>query len=114
MGTIDLGTTEQKNVALYVRNEVLQPIDPASLSNYKAIMPFFSEQPSLRLDGKLYAVPFTWGMQPMIYRPDMVTEVPTSAIFPSRRSTEPFVIVGPAPVMIVALRISVVRRGKGL
>jgi spermidine/putrescine-binding protein len=78
VGTIDLGTIEQKNVALYVRNEVLQPIDPASLSNYKAIMPFFAEQPSLRLDGKLYAVPFTWGMQPMIYRPDMVTEVPSS------------------------------------
>jgi len=78
MGTIDLGTTEQKNVALYVRSEVLQPIDPASLSNYKTIMPLFAEHPSLRLDGKLYAVPFTWGMQPMIYRPDMVTEVPTS------------------------------------
>src|SRR5262245_50229318 len=42
------------------------------------------------------------------------TEVPTAAIFPSRISTEPFAIVGPAAVMIVALRIRVVRRGNGL
>src|SRR5262245_34998442 len=42
------------------------------------------------------------------------TEVPTAAIFPSRISTEPFAIVGPAAVMIVALRITVVRRGNGL
>src|ERR1051325_10582524 len=42
------------------------------------------------------------------------TAVPTAIIFPSRSNTEPFVIVGPAAVMIVALRISVVRRGKGL
>src|SRR5262252_9372978 len=41
-------------------------------------------------------------------------DVPTAAIFPSRSSTEPFAIVAPAAVMIVALRINVVRRGKGL
>src|SRR2546423_679894 len=43
-----------------------------------------------------------------------VTDAPTAAIFPSRRSTEPFAIEGPAAVMIVALRIRVVRPGNGL
>src|SRR6185503_1463279 len=42
------------------------------------------------------------------------TDGPTAAIFPSRKSTDAFVIVGPAAVMIVALRIRVVRRAKGL
>ena len=41
------------------------------------------------------------------------TDVPTATILPSRRSTEPFAIEGPAAVMMVALRIRVVRRGKG-
>ena len=40
--------------------------------------------------------------------------VPTAAIFPSRNRIDPFAIVGPAAVNIVAFRISVVRRGKGL
>src|SRR5262249_55592787 len=43
-----------------------------------------------------------------------VIEVPTAAIFPSRSRTDPFWIEGPTAVMIVALRISVVRRGNGL
>src|ERR1043166_3857666 len=43
-----------------------------------------------------------------------VIDVPTAAIFPLRNSTEPFAIEGPAAVMIVALRISVVRLGNGL
>src|ERR1051325_2475516 len=43
-----------------------------------------------------------------------VTAVPTATIFPSRSNTEPFASVGPTAVMIVALRINVVRRGKGL
>src|ERR1044072_2930677 len=43
-----------------------------------------------------------------------LTAVPTAAIFPSRSNTEPFTIVGPAAVIIVTLRISVARRGKGL
>src|ERR1043166_8157545 len=41
-------------------------------------------------------------------------ELPTAAIFLSRRSTDAFVNVGPFAVMMVALRISVVRRVKGL
>jgi hypothetical protein len=40
-----------------------------------------------------------------------LTAVPTAAIFPSRRSTLPFRIVGPAAVMIVTSRISVARVG---
>jgi hypothetical protein len=41
-------------------------------------------------------------------------DAPTAAIFPSRKSTDAFAIVGPAAVMTVALRISVVRREDGL
>src|SRR6476661_1951415 len=42
-----------------------------------------------------------------------VTLVPTSAILPSRRSTLPLRMVGPAAVRIVTLRISVGRDAKG-
>src|SRR5688572_15869829 len=38
---------------------------------------------------------------------------PTPAILPSRRSTAPFWIVGPAAVITVTFRISVVRDGNG-
>src|ERR1051325_3381856 len=40
--------------------------------------------------------------------------VPTAAIFPSRSRTAPFEIDGPAAVITVTLRISVVRDGNGL
>ena len=43
-----------------------------------------------------------------------VTLAPTAAILPSRSSTLPFRIVGPAAVRMVTLRMSVVRDGKGL
>src|SRR6478609_9598475 len=41
------------------------------------------------------------------------TDDPTSAILPSRSSTLPLRIVGPAAVRMVTLRMSVVRDGKG-
>jgi len=78
IGSVDLGTPERKYVFLMIENDVLQPIDPDRVPNLKRAMPFFANQPSLRRDGKLYAVPFTWGMLPLVYRSDLVTEVPTS------------------------------------
>lgn len=43
-----------------------------------------------------------------------VTEVPTATILPSRSRIDAFCIIGPAAVIIVALRMSVVREGNGV
>src|SRR5688500_3679907 len=42
------------------------------------------------------------------------TVAPTAAIFPSRSSTDPLRIVGPAAVSMVAFLMTVVRDGNGL
>jgi len=33
------------------------------------VHPFFLRNPSIRIDGKLYAVPYVWGGVPMMYDP---------------------------------------------
>src|SRR5688500_1394302 len=42
------------------------------------------------------------------------TDAPTAAIFPSRSSTDPLRIAGPAAVRIVAFLMTVVREGNGV
>ena len=78
MGSIDLGTPEIKYVDMMLDAGVLEAMDAARVPNIGRIMPFFRDQARLRRDGKTYAVPFTWGTQPMLYRPDLVKETPTS------------------------------------
>ena len=77
-GTIDIGTPEIKYIQLWVRQGVCEPIDMSQLSNYGQLIPFFANQELLKVDGEQYGAPFTWGTQPMMYRPDLVTETPTS------------------------------------
>lgn len=78
IGTIDLATPNIAYVPLLTKMKLLAPIDVSMIPNYAHVMPFFADQELLSHEGKQYAVPFTWGTQPLMYRPDLVTEVPTS------------------------------------
>jgi spermidine/putrescine transport system substrate-binding protein len=77
VGQIDLVTPNVTYVPLLVKLGVLAPVDEALVPNLKNVHPFFLGNPSIRIDGKLYAVPYVWGGVPMMYDPDAIPE-PTS------------------------------------
>jgi spermidine/putrescine-binding protein len=77
-GTIDLATPNMAYIPLMIEAGLLEPIDLMKLPNLSQVMPFFADQELIRKDGVVYAVPFTWGTQPLMYRPDLVVEKPTS------------------------------------
>ena len=77
-GSIDIATPNMAYVPLMIEADLLEPIDTSQIPNFEESMPFFADQDLVRKDNKIYAVPFTWGTQPLMYRPDLVVEKPTS------------------------------------
>jgi hypothetical protein len=52
-----------------VAADLLEPIDESKLPGIKDVFPEFLNVDPIRRDGKLYAMPFTWGTLSMIYDP---------------------------------------------
>jgi putative spermidine/putrescine transport system substrate-binding protein/spermidine/putrescine transport system substrate-binding protein len=46
---------------------LIEPLDPASLTNSKDIFEQFRESPQWRVGGKLYGIPFVWGANAMAF-----------------------------------------------
>ena len=63
---------------MLVKLDTLAAVDESKLSNLGKVLPFFLNNPSVRIDGKLYAVPYVWGGVPMMYDPAVATTAPTS------------------------------------
>jgi spermidine/putrescine transport system substrate-binding protein len=61
---------------LYVKSDLLQPIDTSRLSNWKGILPKFADMATF--DGKVYFVPWDWGYESILVRSDLVKKVPES------------------------------------
>ena len=57
---------------------LLEPIDPASLSNWENMNPRFQEQAECWYEDQLYSVPWVWGSTAIAYNTDHITEPPTS------------------------------------
>jgi spermidine/putrescine-binding protein len=78
VGQIDIVTPYMGYVPLLVKLGVLEPIDASQLPNLDKVMPLFRNNPNINIDGKLYAVPFTWGSGPMMYDPAVFKTPPDS------------------------------------
>jgi spermidine/putrescine transport system substrate-binding protein len=78
VGSVDIVTPNATYVPLLVKLDTLAPIDEKKLANLGKVLPFFLDNPSVRIDGKLYAVPYVWGGVPMMYDPAAATTAPTS------------------------------------
>ena len=76
-GETDLVTIYYGHVPLMIAADLAEPIDEALVPGIGEVFPEFLNVDVLRHDGKLYAVPFTWGTLSMIYDP-AATAVPTS------------------------------------
>jgi spermidine/putrescine transport system substrate-binding protein len=78
VGTVDIVTPNAVYVPLLVKLNTLSPIDESKLSNLGKVLPFFLNNPAVRIDGKLYAVPYVWGGVPMMYDPAAIPTAPES------------------------------------
>lgn len=78
MGSVDLVTPNVIWVPLMVKLGLLSPIDESKLSNISKVLPFFINNPSARIDGNLYAIPYCWGAVPMMYDPAVIPTAPES------------------------------------
>lgn len=78
-GSVDLiGGPEVEWTKLMVAEGLCQPIDTECLPNWQKLDPFFTSNAFIQEKGAVYGVPFTWGIIPMLYRPDRVDSAPAS------------------------------------
>jgi spermidine/putrescine-binding protein len=77
-GQLDLATIYFGHVPILTGADLVEEIDAARVGGFDRIFPQFLNVDSIRKDGKLYAVPFTWGTLSMIYDPAAIPTPPTS------------------------------------
>ena len=57
---------------------LLAPIDKSKIPNWEGLSEGFKKADYNMVDGKLYSVPYTFGVMGLAYRSDLVKEAPTS------------------------------------
>ena len=77
LGHIDVSTPYFGHARLMIEAGLVEPLNMDRIPAFNEMMPFFADWDLLTKDGYRYAVPFTWGTQPVMYRADLVKEVPT-------------------------------------
>jgi spermidine/putrescine-binding protein len=63
----DIIAFDTSSFARYTQNKLIQPIDPAKLSNIANLDPAFGSVDVLQDGDKRWGVPFAWGSLPLIY-----------------------------------------------
>lgn len=74
---VDFVTIYFGQIKILAEAGYLAPLDEAKIPSLKDVVPEFLTD-ALRHDGKLYAVPFTWGSLQMVYDPAVFPTAPTS------------------------------------
>jgi spermidine/putrescine-binding protein len=86
-GQLDLATIYFGHVPILTAADLIEAIDEKLVPGLDKIFPEFLSVDSIRRDGKLYAIPFTWGTLPMIYDPAVITTPPSHGETSSKTST---------------------------
>jgi spermidine/putrescine-binding protein len=77
-GTFDVVTPNAAFLPALVLADVLEPLDYDSISNTSGYFAEFNKPEWNTFDGSTWGAPVEWGNGPMVYRPDLIDEVPTS------------------------------------
>jgi len=77
-GNMDLGTPVDMYLPFTMKAGLFTPLDMSKLPNMERVFPEFRGLPNLMHEGKTYAVPFTFGSQPIMYNANVITEPPGS------------------------------------
>lgn len=72
--TADLVHPCSDAVRKWVAADLIQPLDPARLTNWDRMLPEIKDVDGIMLDGQLYMMPFEWGNTGLIYRTDMIPD----------------------------------------
>lgn len=72
----DLITPGLDKVELYVASGLLEPLDLAKIPNAAKLYAPFQSTSLGKKDGKTYGIPFYWGINPIVYRADLMDEEP--------------------------------------
>lgn len=75
---VDIIQPSNHLILRFAKAGLLEPIDTAKIPNYAGLSEGFKNANYNTLDGKLYSVPYTFGVNGMCYRSDLITETPTS------------------------------------
>ena len=71
----DMIVPSQNYVALAAKAGVIEPLDPAKLTNTNTLFPEFQALPEWSVGGKLYGVPFVWGANAIAYNRGVTGEI---------------------------------------
>lgn len=79
--SVDLITPGLDKVEYYVASELLQPIDFAKVPNGALLYDTFKNTSIGKKDGQTYGIPFYWGINPIVYRADLMDAEPDWSVF---------------------------------
>lgn len=79
--SVDLITPGLDKVEFYVEAGLVQPIDLGKVSNAASLYDTFKNTALGKKDGKTYGIPFYWGINPIVYRADLMGEEPDWSVF---------------------------------
>lgn len=77
-GQIDIVTPYMGYIPFMVAADLLEPVDESKVPNLAKVPEVFRNDSNLIVNGKRYAVPFTWGSGPMAYDPAVISSAPES------------------------------------
>ncbi len=77
-GSFDIVTPNAAFLPALVKAGVLEPIDYSAIPNTSGYFAEFNKPEWNTFDGSTWGAPVEWGNGPMVYRPDLIDNVPTS------------------------------------
>lgn len=72
--TADLAHPCSDALRKWVAADLIQPLDPAKLDNWDALLPEIKSVDGVMMDGQVYMMPFDWGNTGLIYRTDKIAD----------------------------------------
>lgn len=75
---VDIIQPSNHMIHRFARAGLLEPIDITRIPNYAGLSEGFTQADYNTVDGRLYSVPYTFGVMGLAYRTDIITEPPTS------------------------------------
>jgi len=77
--TWDVLNPSINGITRYIDANLLQPLDLAKIPNAKLMYDAFKNSPRVRKGGKTFAIPYLWGLNPIVYRADKFSAEPDYA-----------------------------------
>ena len=78
IGKTDIVSMYFGYLKLMLEGGLIETIDESKITAFSKLIPEFTSNPAIRVDGKLLGVPWNWGSLPLMYDPAVVPAAPES------------------------------------